>query len=169
MMQPGGRQYVKMVQGTLLAKGLLSFLHVSVYYMTTTAQDMLPSTTPQVPFQAYIQDHPKTGRHTTTVPPKETNPHQVLHSNHATTCRLEAHLLPKVPRNSRDPLLRDGIHGVRRHDAVPFVEDLVALDARLDVPHCGRAGELDLGLGRQGPGVLGRGEAREDVAGVVCV
>lgn len=82
---------------------------------------------------------------------------------------LKTRLTPKVLRDGLDPVLGDGIHGVRGPHSVTFVKDLLALDAGFDVPLGGRAGELDLGLGGEGPGVLRRGEAGENVAGVVCV
>lgn len=82
---------------------------------------------------------------------------------------LEARLIPKVLRNSLDPVLGDGIYGVRGPHAVSFIKDLLTLDTGFDVPLGGSTGELDFGLRGERPGVLSGRETREDVAGVVCV
>lgn len=119
------------------------------------------------------KDHPKSGA-ASRGQKRTSQEEKTTHSAGAApqpsvTWTSEARLLSKISRDSLDPLLRDRVDGVRGPHEVTLVKDLVPLDARLHVPHGGRAGELDLGLGGEGPGVLRRGEAGENVAGVVCV
>ena len=72
-MQPNGHWQLKTIQGTLLVQCLLVSSCVCILHDSTQhgPPDMLPKNTiPQVPLQAYIQNHPKSGQYTTRATPQ---------------------------------------------------------------------------------------------------